>query len=62
MYKNFEKLLKKNNETAYQVAKATGIAPSVLSDWKRNISVPKADKLLAIAKHFGVSIEELLKE
>lgn len=62
MYKNFAKLLEKNNKTSYQVSKDTGIAQSVLSDWKTGKSTPKADKLLAIAKYFGVTIEELLKE
>lgn len=62
MYKNFEALLNKNNKTAYQVSKDTGIAQSVLSDWKTGRSTPKADKLHIIAKYFGVTIEELLKE
>lgn len=62
MYKNFEELLHKNKTNAFQVAKATGIAPSTLSDWKTGRSTPKTDKLLTIANYFGVPIEELLKE
>lgn len=34
MYKKFAELLVKNNKTAYQVAKETGIAQSTLSEWK----------------------------
>lgn len=57
LYKKFADLLVKNNKTAYQVAKETGIAQSVLSDWKTGRSKPKFDKLLILAKYFGVSVE-----
>lgn len=50
-------LLAKNNKTAYQVAKDTGIAQSVLSDWKTGRSNPKADKLKILAGYFGVTID-----
>lgn len=62
MYENFAKLLGKNNKTAYQVSKETGIAQSVLSDWKTGRSKPKADKLKILADYFGVSIEYFLEE
>ncbi len=61
-YSNYEKLLKLKRTTSYQVAKATGIANSTLSDWKKGRSVPKADKLKLIADYFGVEIERLLDE
>lgn len=57
MYKKFVALLEKYNKTPYQVSKDTGIAQSVLSDWKRGRSKPKFDKLLVLAKHFGVPVE-----
>lgn len=59
-YENYEKLLKLKNSTSYKVSKATGIAPSTLSDWKNGRSVPKADKLKLIADYFGVGIERLV--
>ena len=40
MYEKFSKLLCKTNKTSYQVSKDTGIAQSVLSDWKRGRSKP----------------------
>ena len=48
MYEKFAELLVKNDKTAYAVAKETGIAQSVLSDWKNGRSKPKADKLKKI--------------
>lgn len=60
MYEKFAKLLKKNNVTAYQVAKATGVATATLTEWKKGTYTPKADKLKKIADYFGVSIEYFL--
>lgn len=62
MYKKFAELLDKNNQTAYQVSKETGIAQSVLSDWKTGRSTPKFDKLMILAKHFSVPVEYFADE
>ena len=61
LYKKFSVLLEKSNKTAYQVAKETGIAQSVLSDWKTGRSKPKVDKLAVLAKYFDVPIEYFLE-
>ena len=58
-YSTFDKLLKMNKTTVYKVSKATGIASSTLSDWKRGVSVPKMDKMKLIAEFFGVSLDYL---
>lgn len=60
MYEKFSELLEKTNKTAYRVSKETGIPQSVLSDWKRGRSKPKAEKLKILADYFGVSIEYFL--
>ena len=61
MYEKFASLLNKNDKTAYQVSKDTGIAQSVLSDWKTGRSNPKVDKLKILANYFGVPIEYFLE-
>ena len=61
MYARFLKLLEERGETAYQVAKETGIATATLTSWKQGTYTPKLDKLKAIADHFGVSIEYFLE-
>lgn len=62
VYKKFEKLLVKTNKTAYKVSKDTGIAQSLLSDWKLGkIKIIGADKLKILADYFGVSIEYFLE-
>ena len=60
-YEKFIELLEKTNKSAYQVSKDTGIAQSVLSDWKTGRSKPKTDKLAVLAKYFGVPIEYFLE-
>lgn len=57
MYEKFVDLLYKANKTTYQVSKDTGIAQNVFSNWKRGRSKPKFDKLLILAKYFGVPVE-----
>lgn len=62
VYEKFAILLDKTEKTAYQVSKDTGIAQSVLSDWKRGRSSPKVKKLKILADYFGVSIEFFLDD
>lgn len=63
VYKKFEKLLVESNKTPYRVSKDTGIAQSLLSDWKLGkIKMLGADKLKILADYFGVSIEYFLEE
>ena len=59
-YRAFEHLLQIHKTTVYRVAKATGSAPSTFTDWKNGRSCPKADKLLRIAAHFQLSLDELM--
>ena len=62
MYAKFAELLIKRNKTAYRVAKDTGIAQSVLSDWKNGRSKPKFDKLLILSEYFGVPVDYFKSE
>lgn len=59
MWEIFEKLLIQNGKTMYAVSRATGIAPSTLSDWHAGRTRPKYDKLKKIADYFGVPVEYL---
>ena len=56
MYELYEKLLKERNVRSADVAKATGISPSSLTDWKKGRWQIKADKIQKIADYFGVPI------
>jgi len=61
VYKKFAELLERENKTAYQVAKDTGISESTFSYWKNGRSAPKVDKLKILADYFGVTIEYFLE-
>lgn len=61
MYERFEELLKERNETIYGVSKATGIPQTSLYEWKSGKYVPKLDKILTLAKYFGVAVEYFIE-
>lgn len=62
LYTKYEKIRDKVGATDYEVAKQSEIAAQTLSDWKKGTSAPKIDKLMRIAKYFGVSMEALIGE
>ena len=57
MYKKYAELRDKIGVTDYEVAKQTGISTSTLTNWKYGRYKPKFDKLLILAKYFGVPVE-----
>lgn len=62
MWGIYAELRDKRGLTDYQVAKETGLSPSLFSDWKAGRSVPKIDRLQKIARFFGVSVSYLIGE
>lgn len=60
MYTKYAELRDAKGYTDYKISELTGIARSTLSDWKNGKSVPKANKLMAIAKALEVSVETLI--
>ena len=62
MYEKFAKLIEERNITAYQVAKETGLTPTLFSEWKSGKANPKVDKLLKLAEYFDVPLEYFVKE
>lgn len=60
MYEKYVKLRDKEGLTDYRVAKETKVTRSTFSDWRSGRSSPKTNKLQALAKYFGVSIEYFL--
>ena len=52
----------KNKMTQEFVAEAVGVSRQSVSKWEQGISDPSTSNLFALAKLFGISVEELLKE
>ena len=61
-YVRFEMRLQETGQTAYKVSKATGIATSTLTAWKKGEYVPKLDKLSKIAEFLEVPVEYFMQE
>lgn len=61
MYARYAKLRDEKKVKDLDVAKATGVSASTLSDWKAGRYNPKTEKLSALAKYFGVTVEYFLE-
>jgi transcriptional regulator with XRE-family HTH domain len=55
----FSRLIKESDLTQKELAAAIGVAESAIVNYKRG-RVPKAEELLKIAQHFGVTVDWLL--
>ncbi len=56
MYEIFLSLLKNKGVRVVDVCRATGIAPSSMTDWKNGKYTPKYDRLKKIADYFEVPV------
>ena len=57
MYQKYAELRDQAGVTDYEVSKQTRVSTSTLTNWKYGRYCPKFDKLLAIARYFGVPVE-----
>lgn len=55
-------LMDKKGITAYRMAIDLNFPQSTVSEWLSGAYIPKADKLLKIAKYLEVPIEDLIDE
>lgn len=60
MYEVFETLLNERGLSVSDVCRATGILPSVFSNWKKRNSRLSAKNAEILANYFGVSVDYLM--
>lgn len=60
MENTFDALMRERGLTSAAVAKATGISPATLSEWRKGKYVPKVEKIQKIADFLGVSVDYLM--
>lgn len=58
---NIKKIREKKGITQQELATVLGVGQSTVAMWETNNSLPRAEKLPAIAKALGCTIDELLK-
>lgn len=56
-----ERRLRAAIPTQREVAVVLGVKPSAVSKWERGLSMPRADKLVALANLYGCTVEQLLE-
>ena len=61
MYAKYAKLRDAAGITDYRVAQETGIPTSTLTNWKKG-RYTKVDKIMKLAKYFGVSLNDLVSD
>jgi len=62
IYENVKRLCTKHKTNIATVEKACGIANGTIGKWAERNSMPRITTVKAIADHFGVSVDELIKE
>lgn len=60
IYDRIEALLEAKKISAYRLSKETGISTGLLTQWKKRMQTPSADKLQLIAAYFDVTVDYLL--
>lgn len=62
MYENYQMIRNAKGFKDADVARECGISKTTFSDWKNGRSNPKTDKLIAISKFLGCSINDITGE
>lgn len=60
--KNLNRLMYENGKTQTDMVRELGVKKSAVSNWCLGISMPRMDKVKALAIYFGVEVVDLLKE
>lgn len=61
MFKDkFVEMIQKSGKTAKEIALATGIQESSISDYKKGINQPTVNNLIKLSEYFNCSIDYLL--
>ena len=57
---NLVRLQKERGETNYRLAKAIGVSQTAVKNWLDGVNRPYPRHAKAIAKHYGVKVEDLM--
>lgn len=60
--KNLIQIQSKHGETNYRLAKAIGVTQTSVKNWRSGERLPHPKTREKIAAHYGVTVEELMKE
>jgi transcriptional regulator with XRE-family HTH domain len=55
-----KKLRKDKNLTQEQLASALGVGRTTITSWEKGTSLPDVITLIALAKYFGITLDELV--
>lgn len=59
---NLIRLQAERGETNYRLAKEIDVSQTSIKNWKESVCRPHPRQVKKLAEHYGVSVDELLKE
>lgn len=59
---SIQKYRKQKNMTQQQLADAVGVTQGAVNQWEKGATKPKLETLVAMAKLFDCTLEDLIKE
>ena len=59
--RNLARLQAERGETNYRLAKTIGVSQTTVKNWKDGLSRPFPKHMRLIAKHYGVTVEQLMQ-
>lgn len=62
IYDNVKRLCRENGTSIFQAERACGIGNGVIGKWKQETQNPSVETLKKLAEHFGVTLDELVKD
>lgn len=60
--RNLQRHLKMSKTKQVDIAKAIGVSPSTITDWLKERTYPRMDKVQLLAEYFGIQKSELLED
>lgn len=58
---NLARLQAERSETNYRLAKEIDVSQTSIKNWKESVCRPHPRQVKKLAKHYGVTVDELLK-
>lgn len=59
---NLARLQSEHGETNYRLAKEIDVSQTSIKNWKDGVRCPHRRHQIRIAEHYGVTVDELLKD
>lgn len=60
--RNLQRHIKNSKNSQIEIAKAIGVSPSTITDWLKERTYPRMDKVQLLAEYFGIQKSDLVED